>query len=281
MTETAFTRMSRIRALALEEDGKKGARRLASMLEKPEQTLNVVLLARAGLPADERVAARRALERSFGSAGIVIGIVLQFVLFFVIGEVGTEDLRDPAPRPRGVAALGVARRSPTSRRCGSCRAGCIGLANVMLPGKGPKQGPFVTEDDLRTMADVAADEMEIEREERRLIHSIFEFGDTVSHEVMRPRPDMVAIDCTRDHRGGDRAARSKAGYSRLPCYEDDTDNIIGIVYLKDLVHRSRAGEGNEPVRAAVRDAVFVPESEARRRAAARDAARRSSTWRSS
>ena len=80
----------------------------------------------------------------------------------------------------------------------------------MLPGKGLKEGPFVTEEDLRTMADVAADEEEIEREERRLIHSIFEFGDTVVREVMLPRPDMVAIDGRRDGRGGDRAARSRA-----------------------------------------------------------------------
>jgi CBS domain containing-hemolysin-like protein len=109
------------------------------------------------------------------------------------------------------------------------------------------------------MADVAADEQEIEREERRLIHSIFEFGDTVTHEVMRPRPDMVAIDANESIE----AAISRAiegGFSRLPCYEDDTDNIIGIVYLKDLVHRARAGEGEQPVRVTVREAVFVPES---------------------
>ena len=64
----------------------------------------------------------------------------------------------------------------------------------MLPGKGLKQGPFVTEEEIRTMADVAAEEESIEREERQLIHSIFEFGDTVVREVMLPRPDMVAVE---------------------------------------------------------------------------------------
>ena len=64
----------------------------------------------------------------------------------------------------------------------------------MLPGKGLKQGPFVTEEEIRTMADVAANEEVIEVEERQLIHSIFEFGDTVVREVMLPRPDMVAVE---------------------------------------------------------------------------------------
>src|SRR5438067_2760601 len=70
----------------------------------------------------------------------------------------------------------------------------IGVANVVLPGKGLRQGPFVTEEEIRTMADVAAEEDVIEVEERRLIHSIFEFGDTVVREVMVPRPDMVCVE---------------------------------------------------------------------------------------
>ena len=72
--------------------------------------------------------------------------------------------------------------------------GFIGLANVVLPGKGLRGGPFVTEAEILTMADVAAQEASIETEERELIHSIFEFGDTVVREVMVPRPDMVAVD---------------------------------------------------------------------------------------
>ena len=70
----------------------------------------------------------------------------------------------------------------------------IGMANVVLPGKGLKKGPYTSEEEIRTMADVAAEEEVIEREERRLIHSIFEFGDTVVREVMVPRPDMVGVE---------------------------------------------------------------------------------------
>jgi CBS domain containing-hemolysin-like protein len=136
--------------------------------------------------------------------------------------------------------------------------GLIGVANVVLPGKGLKQGPFVTEEEIRTMADVAADEDVIEREERKLIHSIFEFGDTVVREVMLPRPDMIAVEADETIEAAiDRAI--EGGYSRLPAYEGSTDTIIGLVYLKDLVHRARAGEGDKPVRETLREAKYVPE----------------------
>jgi CBS domain containing-hemolysin-like protein len=135
----------------------------------------------------------------------------------------------------------------------------IGLANLVLPGKGLKQGPFVTEEDLRTMADVAAEEDSIETEERRLIHSIFEFGDTVVREVMLPRPDMVTVNATDTIEDAIERAIER-GFSRLPvCEEGSTDDIIGLVYLKDLVRRARAGEGTQELRVAVRPATFVPE----------------------
>jgi putative hemolysin len=259
MAETAFTRMSRIRALSLEEEGRKGARRLAQMLEKPERTLNVVLLLVLISQLTSASLLGALLERSFGSAGLFVGLVLQIVLYFVIGEVAPKTYAIQNPDRAALRLSGFLWAITNFPPLRLLSRGLIGLANVLLPGKGLKQGPFVTEDDLRTMADVAADEQEIEREERRLIHSIFEFGDTVVREVMRPRPDMVAIDCNETVEAAIERA-IEGGFSRIPCYEDDNDNIIGIVYLKDLVHRSRAGGGNDAVRVAVREAVFVPES---------------------
>ena len=120
------------------------------------------------------------------------------------------------------------------------------------------------------MADVAADEEVIEREERKLIHSIFEFGDTVVREVMLPRPDMVAVEADETIEAAiDRAI--EGGFSRLPAYEGSTDNIVGLVYLKDLVRRARAGEGSQPVRERAAAGGVRARAEARRRAAPRDA----------
>jgi magnesium and cobalt exporter, CNNM family len=135
----------------------------------------------------------------------------------------------------------------------------IGVANVLLPGKGLKKGPYTTEEDIRTMADVAAEEKVIEREERRLIHSIFEFGDTVVREVMVPRPDMVGVEADASV---DEALEKaiNAGYSRLPAYGEGPDDILGLVYLKDIIRRTREGTGSHgTLRELVRPAVFVPE----------------------
>jgi CBS domain containing-hemolysin-like protein len=153
-------------------------------------------------------------------------------------------------------------------------AGLIGVANV-VPGSGLKQGPYVTEEEIRTMADVAADEDVIEVEERQLIHSIFEFGDTLVREVMLPRPDMVAVEVDDTIEAAIECA-IEGGFSRLPACEGGTDNVVGLVYLKDLVRRARAGEGSGRC-AAVRPAVFVPEQKQSRSCYAR-CVLRSSTW---
>jgi putative hemolysin len=258
MAETAFTRMSRIRALALEEEGKKGAGRLAIMLERPERTLNVLLLLVLVAQLTSASLLGALLERAFGSAGLLIGLLVQIIVYFVIGEVAPKTYAIQNPDRAALRLSGFLWAITNFPPLRLLSHGLIGVANAMLPGHGLKEGPFVTEEDLRTMADVAADEDAIESEERRLIHSIFEFGDTVVREVMLPRPDMVAIEADETIEAAIERAIT-GGFSRIPVYEDSSDNILGLVYLKDLVHRARQGAGAQPVRSAVREAQFVPE----------------------
>jgi CBS domain containing-hemolysin-like protein len=133
------------------------------------------------------------------------------------------------------------------------------VANVVMPGKGLPQGPYVTEQEIKTMAEVASEEGEIEEEEQELIHSIFEFGDAIVREVMTARPDIVAIedgkplsdvmDLVFQH-----------GYSRIPVYHEDLDQIVGIVYAKDVLKAIRQNGEDTKVAELVRPARFVPES---------------------
>jgi putative hemolysin len=256
LSETAFTRMSRIRALALADEGNKRAARLAVMLEQPQQTLNSVLLLVLVSQLTTATLIGVLLEGAAGAWGVVIGIVLQIFLFFVIGEVAPKTF---AVQHTERAALSVTPLLWFLTQFAPLRwlsKLLIGVANVVLPGKGLKAGPFITEEEIRTMADVAANEDVIEREEQALIHSIFEFGDTVVREVMQPSPDVLTVDCDETIEAGISAAIER-GYSRLPCR--DGDDIIGLVYLKDMVRRARDGEGDQPLRTAVRPATFVPE----------------------
>ncbi|MSO78197.1 MAG: HlyC/CorC family transporter [Acidimicrobiia bacterium] len=258
LAEMAFARMNRIRALTLEEEGRKGAARLARMLEKPEQTINSLLLLLLVSQLTSASLIGILLEKHFGTYGVAMGLVLQIVLFFVVGEVIPKTYAIQNTDRAALAMSGFLFAITNIPPLHGVSRALIGFANVLLPGRGLKQGPFVTEEDLRTMADVAADEESIEREERRLIHSIFEFGDSVVREVMKPRPDMVAIEASAPIEAAIERA-IEGGFSRLPAYDETTDNIVGLVYLKDLVRRARSGGAEEPVRGVLRPAVFVPE----------------------
>jgi putative hemolysin len=240
LSEMAFSRMNRIRALALEEEGKRGAAKLARMLERPEQTINSLLLLVLIAQLTSASLIGVILERQVGAIGLGLGLVLQVVFFFVIGEAAPKTWAIQHTDRAALLVSGFLFAITNVPPLRALSRGLIQLANLILPGHGLKEGPFVTEDDLRTMADVAADEEVIEREERRLIHSIFEFGDTVVREVMVPRPDMVAIEADATIEAAIEAA-IEAGYSRIPAYEETTDDIVGLVYLKDLVQRARAG----------------------------------------
>ncbi len=259
MAETAFTRVSRIRLLALEEEGDKRARRVVRLMERPEATLNSILLLVLGCQMIGATLLGTSLEPALGAAGIAVGIVVEIFVVFTLFEVVPKtfalqhsERAALALSPLLVFVTGFWPLRVLSR-------GFIGIANIVLPGKGLRRGPFVTEEEILTMADVAAEEAAIETEERELIHSIFEFGDTVVREVMVPRTDMVVVEADATVEEGIENAVG-AGKSRLPAYQESIDDIVGLAFLKDLFARSSGGNGAEPVRRSLRTANFVPES---------------------
>ena len=137
--------------------------------------------------------------------------------------------------------------------------GLIGLTNVLLPGKGLKEGPFVSEQELLGIVEAAAEDEVIEHEERELIESIIEFGDTVAREVMVPRPDMVIVENDSTVTAALDLAIAH-GFSRLPVHADDGDDIIGLIYMKDLIRAERDGQGDSPALDLARPVRFIPEN---------------------
>jgi putative hemolysin len=259
LAETAFVRASRIRLLNLVEEGDRRAERVLRMLEHPEQTMNTVLLMLLACQMVSATLLGTVLEPSFGTAGVVLGMVIEIFVVFTFAEVAPKTFAVQHAERAVMSVSGLLAFLTYFAPLRLLTRGFIGVANVVLPGKGLRGGPFVTEEEILTMADVAAQEASIETEERELIHSIFEFGDTVVREVMVPRPDMVSVDADATVDEAIRIAIA-AGKSRLPAFNETTDDILGLVFLKDLVTRSGSGEGNEPVRQMLRPAHFVPES---------------------
>jgi CBS domain containing-hemolysin-like protein len=257
--ETAVLRMSRPKAIALAEDNRRGAKALVKLVDLPEMTINAVALLALGAQIVTTSLLSFLLAGDLPGWGKALSVGLNVAVQFTIA--------DAAPKTWAIqhstrAALAVAPFLYVLSRFWPIRVavkGLLGFVNWILPGKGLKDGPFVTEREIRESIDVAVDENEIEAGEREMIHSIFEFGDTVVREVMQPRPDVIAVEVGASV---DDAITKMidAGYSRLPAYQDESDNVVGLVYLKDLVRRSAAGEGAADLHASLRGAQFVPES---------------------
>jgi CBS domain containing-hemolysin-like protein len=136
------------------------------------------------------------------------------------------------------------------------------LGNALTPGRGFRNGPFASEIELREVVDLAGQSGVVADEERRMIQSVFELGDTPAREVMVPRTEMVWIEADKTaDQATSLAARS--GYSRIPVIGENSDDIVGVVYLKDLVRRTHSALksfGPAAVSDVMRTAVFVPDS---------------------
>lgn len=259
MAETAIVRVGRVKALHLEQEKRRGAATLVKVVEDPAPYLNIVLLLTLLTHITATVIATALALKTFDGGGEAIAAVAMTVLIFVFAEL--------APKTYSVqfterAALWVGRPVYLLGRLlqpvGKLLLLVSNAAMVLLPGKPLPKGPFVSEEEIRHLVDVAEEEEEIEEEERELIHSVFEFGDTVVREVMVPRPDMMAIPSSSTI---DEALEKiiEAGYSRIPIYEGDTDNIIGLLYAKDLLKRVHEGKKTVKLSSLGRAPTFVPE----------------------
>ncbi len=117
----------------------------------------------------------------------------------------------------------------------------------------------MTEDDLRTWVETDEESGSLEREERRMIYEIFQFGETMAREIMVPRIDVLALDAGSTTLNTALQAFLNSGYSRLPIYEESIDNILGLLYAKDLLPTLQSGEEFN-LRTLLRDPYFIPET---------------------
>ncbi len=258
LAETSLTRINRIKAMTLKDEGRRGAGVLARLVEHPERFLNPVLLLVLTCHVVASILVGILFKR-FGPAGVALATLVEVSLIFVIAEAAPKTWAVQNPERAALMAapvVGAIANFPPIRLL--ARA-LIGLSNIILPGKGLSRGPFVSEEELLATVDVATDDQVIEREERALIRSIIEFGDTVAREVMVPRPDMVAVE-GRDKVSDVLEVAISAGYSRIPVYDQGIDDISGIVYTKDLMRAVQDEEHDKSVRDLVREAQFVPET---------------------
>jgi CBS domain containing-hemolysin-like protein len=255
-SEVSITRTNKVRAYRFREEGRRGSASLVRIAEDPASYLNVVLLLTLLATIGGTTIATSLAVRVFGGAGEVVATFVMTLLLFVFAEVTPKTFA--IQQTDRVALLLAPMIVGLGRIAGPAATGLVKIANVIMPGRGLPQGPFITERELRQLAEVASEEEQIEEGEVELIHSIFDFGDTIVREVMVPRPDVTAIESDQSLRDV-QALVLKHGFSRIPVYEGDLDNVVGIIYAKDVLKALHQGKADLPLRDVARRAHFVPE----------------------
>ncbi len=259
VAEMGLSKMTKPRASAIAEDRPKAGSSLQHLVEFPERWINPLLLTVNICQTVQATLTGIVAGNLFGGIGVVIGVALNVVVFFVLAEAVPKTYAVLYPDRAALLAARPVRALTGFAPLRMISAGLIGLTNVIVRGRGLEQGPFVSEQEFLGIVEAAAEDEVIEHEERELIESIIEFGDTVAREVMVPRPDMVVLTNSATVSDGLNVAIAN-GFSRLPVSGDDEGDIVGLAYTKDLIRAEREGRGDLPVLDLVRTVAFIPEN---------------------
>jgi CBS domain containing-hemolysin-like protein len=261
MTDSSLQRVSAARASEMARDGSRGAKALQAVVgDNLVRHLNLLLLLRVfcelGATTLVALVVFDSLDTRWLSALIVAGS-MTIVTFVVVGV---------APRTIGRQhAYTVARyAAPIVRWLGRVlnplASLLILIGNAFTPGRGFRDGPFASQVELRELVDLAEQRGFVEHDERDMIHSVFALGDTIAREVMVPRTDMVYLSERASLRQA-RALALRSGFSRVPLIGESVDDVLGIVYLKDVIKAIDAGRSESDLACDVmRAATYVPES---------------------
>jgi CBS domain containing-hemolysin-like protein len=259
--EAAVSRVSRGRVAELVAEARPASRSLSLVVADSAPYLSVATFLRVVSESGAAVMITIVCAgwlHSWWSVLLVAGGVMT-VLSFVLGGVSPRTVG----RQHAVVVSLIA--APLlvwlSRLLGPVAHLLVALANAVTPGRGFRDGPFASESELRDLVDLAGENAVIEASEREMIHSVFELGDTVVREVMVPRTDMLVIERGKRLRQGF-SLFLRSGFSRVPVIGDSADDVLGVLYLKDVARRlnADAAAGQLPVEQLMRPAVFVPDS---------------------
>lgn len=261
-TEAALVRVSRVRVTELVHERRRGAVRLQQVLADAPRYLNLVLLLRVVCEVTATVLVTVVFAAWFGYTWQAFGYAAAVMVVVSYVAVGVSPRTIGRQHADVVALIGAGVIHPLTQVLGPLPKLLILLGNALTPGKGFREGPFTSEAELRDLVDLAEQRRVIEPGERQMIHSVFELGDTLVREVMVPRTDMVFIERSRTLRQGLSLAL-RSGFSRIPVVGENSDDVVGIAYLKDVVRRVydyREGESVETIDTIMRPASYVPDS---------------------
>jgi CBS domain containing-hemolysin-like protein len=262
MTDAALATVSPARAAEEAREGRRGAAALAAVASDVVRHLNLLLLLRLLCELTATTLVALVAVDSYGAgwrAALLTAGAMTLVSFVVVGV---------APRTVGrqhAYAVGRA-TAPLVRWIGRVlnplASLLILIGNAVTPGRGFPEGPFGSQVELRELVDLAEQRGVVEHGEREMIHSVFALGDTIAREVMVPRTEMVWIESPKTLQQA-LFLFLRSGFSRIPVIGESVDDVLGVLYLKDVVRRTQSGDPAASAGAVaelMRTATFVPES---------------------
>src|SRR5438445_5030539 len=258
--ETSLTSISRVRLRHLCEEGNPRAIQIERLHRDPNSYLSTILIINTVAIIVASSAATLLALRLYQDrvAEWLVSLVLSLIVLMFC-EIAPKTLAlQRAERVALVLVPLVAVATTVMRPLVRVLTGVTNVLIRPIGGKVSVRGPFVTEEELKMLVEVGEEEGVLEEREREMIHGIFEMGDMRVREIMVPRTDLVAIDVSRPvQEAVDLVV--KHGHTRIPLYDGSIDNIVGVLYAKDLL--KAVVQGNpQSLREIARKPYFTPES---------------------
>ena len=261
LAEMSLSRITKQKAEALATEGHRRGALLVRLASDPTRWVNPLLLTVNLLQPVQATLTGVVSNRLFGAPGVIVGVFLNVLLFFVLAEAvpktyailySVRGATLTAPLVSALTAFWPLRVASNL---------LIKVTNLIVRGRDLKEGPFISETEFLGIVEAAAKDLVIEAEEQELIESVIEFGDTVVREIMRPRQDVITVEESSSVSDALGVALEHQ-FSRMPVIridDDDIDDVAGTVNTKDLMRLERDGRGAASVREVMREAHVVPE----------------------
>jgi putative hemolysin len=259
IAETSLVSTTKARARSLVESGHRSARALEKLVDDPEKFMNPVLLLVLVCQLVAATLVATIADHLFGNLGVVAALVFEIIVIFVAAESIPKYWAVSQPDRAALLSAPIVAALISFPPIRSVASVLNGIGRFVVRGNAGNAQPDVTESELLALVDVAVESDVIEEEERALLSSILEFGDTIVREVMVPRPDIVAVE-SKMSTGQVLERAITTGLSRIPVYDQSVDDISGIAFTRDLVKAIRNDGESRPISTYARAAHYVPET---------------------
>ena len=255
-SEVALISITRAKARTMVNEGRPGSRAVATLKESPEHLLITILIGNNIVNVAAAALATAIAIQMFGDIGVGIATGFVVIVLLVFGEIGPKIY---AARASDSFALTVA---PVILFLSRILTPLVWLVERVSPKLGIGRDivePSVTEEEIKEWIDVGKEEGTIEQAEQDMLYSVLEFADTTAREIMTPRVDVIAMEDTVSFEEAIRIF-NETGFSRIPVYHDQIDNITGILNVKDVFSAMVSHRKDSTIKEIMYDPMFVPET---------------------